>query len=369
MNKKKILFIIHLPPPIHGAAMMGKYIYESSLINENFDCYYINLSLAKKLQNIGKHNIKKLFTYIVLLKNIIKKIIKIKPTLCYVTPNARGKAFYKDFVVVMLLKVMQQQVIIHYHNKGVFINQNRIFENFLYKKFFKNLNVILLSEILYSDIQKYVKRKNIFICPNGIPEQRNNNFLKHRTTIFNILFLSNMMKEKGVWELLEACKRLKESGETFHCDFVGGWSDITKETFEIKLKEYKLDDCIVAHGSKYDKEKESFMIHADVFVFPTYYHNECFPLVLLEAMQYSIPCISTNEGAISEIIEHEKAGLIVEKKNSEMLFLAIKQFILNKELCIRMGEAGYIRFKANFTLDKFEKQMTKILQITISSFT
>ena len=34
----KVLFIMHMPPPVHGAAMMGKYIHESRVINEAFDC-------------------------------------------------------------------------------------------------------------------------------------------------------------------------------------------------------------------------------------------------------------------------------------------------------------------------------------------
>ncbi|KAA6333314.1 N-acetyl-alpha-D-glucosaminyl L-malate synthase [termite gut metagenome] len=367
MNKTKILFIIHLPPPIHGAAIMGQYIYNSELINKTFDCYYVNLTLAKNLQDINKGNFRKLFTFIGLLRKTIQQIRKINPEICYVTPNAKGRAFYKDFIIVTLLKVKNQKIIIHYHDKGISLNQNKIFDNFLYKIFFKNLNVILLSEILYNDIQKYVKRKNVFICPNGIPEKRNNNLLEQKNTIFNILFLSNMMKEKGVWEVLEVCKKLKEGGETFHCDFVGGWSDITKEAFEMKLKKYKLEDCIVAHGSKYDKEKESFMIHADVFVFPTYYHNECFPLVLLEAMEYGVPCISTSEGAIPEIIEHERTGFIIEKKNPIILANIIKELMHDEELCVEMGRAGNKRFKENFTLDKFEKRMMEILQTTISS--
>lgn len=52
--KPRILFILHLPPPVHGAAMMGQYIHDSKVINERFDCHYINLTTAKTLQDIGK---------------------------------------------------------------------------------------------------------------------------------------------------------------------------------------------------------------------------------------------------------------------------------------------------------------------------
>lgn len=226
-----------MPPPVHGAAMMGKYIHDSQVINQSFNCRYFNLTLAKNLQDIGKGGIRKLRDFIRQLRNIRQEVKAFRPTLCYVTPNAKGGAFYKDFVVVMMLKAMGQKVVVHYHNKGVVTRQDKALDNFLYKRFFKGLKVILLAEPLYKDICKYVKREDVFICPNGIPEQETTP-TKTAHEGFNILFLSNMMKEKGVWDLVEACRILKERGKKFHCHFVGKWSDITEKNFQQKLQEY-----------------------------------------------------------------------------------------------------------------------------------
>lgn len=52
--KNKIVFVLHMPPPVHGASMVGKYIHDSEIVNNNFDCKYFNLTLAKDLQDIGK---------------------------------------------------------------------------------------------------------------------------------------------------------------------------------------------------------------------------------------------------------------------------------------------------------------------------
>lgn len=168
--KPKILFIMHMPPPVHGAAMMGQYIHDSKVINEAFDCHYINLALAKELAEIGKGSIRKVSIFLHLLLIIYREVKKFNPDLCYVTPNAKGFAFYKDFLVVMGLKLMKCKVIIHYHNKGVSLRQDRFIDNLLYKAFFKNIKVILLANALYGDVCKYVDRKDVFICPNGIPE-------------------------------------------------------------------------------------------------------------------------------------------------------------------------------------------------------
>lgn len=161
---------MHMPPPVHGAAMVGQYIHDSKLVNEKFECHYINLTTAKNLQDIGKMGIRKLFNFIKLLKRIRKSLNEVQPTLVYVTPNACGGAFYKDFIVVQMIKSMGYEVIVHYHNKGVATRQNSLFDNILYKRFFKGIKVILLSECLYEDVKKYVRRKDVFVCPNGIPE-------------------------------------------------------------------------------------------------------------------------------------------------------------------------------------------------------
>lgn len=169
VNHTRLLCILHLPPPIHGAAMVGQYIKDSQLINSEFDCRYINLTTATSLTDIGKAGIKKVVAFLKLLRIIRHEVKQFKPEMVYITPNAKGGAFYKDFVVVSLLKSLGCKVIAHYHNKGVSSRQDSWLDNILYKKFFKNIKVILLGESLYQDIKKYVDRNDVYICPNGIP--------------------------------------------------------------------------------------------------------------------------------------------------------------------------------------------------------
>lgn len=166
----RILFILHMPPPVHGAAMVGQYIHDSKLIHSEFDCQYINLATAAGLEDVGKFKIKKLLPFYRLLRQIRHSVQSMKPQLVYITPNAQGGPFYKDFVVVMMLKRMGCRIVAHYHNKGVASRQDRWLDNQLYRRFFKGIKVILLGETLYQDIKKYVRREDVYICPNGIPE-------------------------------------------------------------------------------------------------------------------------------------------------------------------------------------------------------
>jgi glycosyltransferase involved in cell wall biosynthesis len=188
---------------------------------------------------------------------------------------------------------------------------------------------------------------------------------KTKSSVVRLLFLSNMMKTKGVFDLLEACSILDKKKVEFKCHYIGKWVEITEVAFNEEIKRKKLIRKVVAHGAKYGKEKEAFFIETDIFVFPTFYHNECFPLVILEAMQYGLPVISTNEGGITDIIKDGITGYIVEKQNPEELAMRIEELILNPELRIKLGKAGQEKFKKYYTLECFERRMCEIFNSLI----
>jgi len=179
--------------------------------------------------------------------------------------------------------------------------------------------------------------------------------------ILNILFLSNMMEEKGVWTLLDACRIIKSKGYRFRCRFVGKWSDISETAFQQRVCEAGLSEEVTAYGAKYGEEKQAFWEQADVFVFPTYYHNECFPLVLLEAMEQGVACISTREGGIPDIIEEGLTGYLIERQHAGLLAEKLICFMEHPERIREMGEAGREKFRREFTLDIFESRMQEIL--------
>lgn len=364
ISNPQILFVLHLPPPVHGAAMVGKYIRDSELINSEYDCRYINLTTAYSLEDIGRMSIKKLIAFAHLLKLIWYEVRVVKPDMVYVTPNAKGGPFYKDFIVVELLKLMGCKVVVHYHNKGVASRQDKWLDDKLYRIFYRKLKVILLSESLYSDVCKYVKRKDVFFCPNGISNNNSSNNIKtvgaNKQT--RLLFLSNLIESKGVFVLLDALQILNKKNVSFHCDIVGGETkEIDTKRFQDEVVKRGLSKVVFYHGKKYGDEKQMFLQNADVFVFPTFYDNECFPLVLLEAMRQGLPCVTTDEGGIADIVKDGVNGLICEKRNAQSLADRLLYLIQNESIREEMGRKGYERYIQLFTLDKFEKRLSMIL--------
>ena len=168
------------------------------------------------------------------LLRLISHIINHKIDLCYIAITSTGLAFFRDVIYISVLKLFNVKLVYHMHNKGVNSFQNNFFYHLCYKFIFRDVKVILLSKLLYSDIQKYVGINNFYICPNGIDNIKLG-FQRQSNAIPKLLFLSNLMRSKGVYDLLDACFQLKKKGVDFYCDYVGAEADITKEDIDNKI--------------------------------------------------------------------------------------------------------------------------------------
>ena len=179
----------------------------------------------------------------------------------------------------------------------------------------------------------------------------------------NLLFLSNLIPSKGVYVLLDACKMLMDRGVAFQCNFVGGESkEMDRRVFEQAVKERGLEGSVLYHGPKYGEEKEHYWSMADVFVFPTFYHNECMPLTILEAMQHGLPVVSTDEGAVPDMVVDGENGFVCRRKDVEGLAMALERLLLDEALRHRMGAEGYRIYQEKFTLQCFERRFVECLR-------
>lgn len=356
----KILFILHYPPPIHGAANVGLQIKESKIINETFNCEYINLGTSKTIEEIGREKIVKLFRYLKIFGKILKNMIFNRPDLCYLSMSAKFAPFYKDAALALLVRMFRVKLIYHFHNKGVSLNENLFFDDKLYRFTFRNSKVILLSKSLYPDVKKYVDKNQVYFCPNGMAETniQKTDTIKRKTV--ELLFLSNLIVSKGIFVMLEACKILKQKEFPFRCTFVGGAGDLDGKKFQSEIDKLNLSDRVVYLGKKFGDEKNKILADSDIFVHPTL--NDCFPLVLLEAMSAYLPVVSTYEGGIPDIIEDGVTGFIVPQRNVKALVDRLEILILDAPLRQKMGKAGRIKFENEFRLEKFEQKLNSILK-------
>lgn len=367
-RKPKVLFLLQLPPPVYGATVVNEYIRKSCIINEGFECHFVDLATNRKLQEVKKASFRKLFSLIKICFRVVWNLLGNKYSLCLVSLTASGPAFYKDLIIVGILKIFSVRIVYFFHNKGVEDASVTKINRYLYKFVFSNTRCILVSKFLYPDIKRYVRETDVFYCPLGIPlldTQGKKRDARRFVTPCRLLYLGNMMHQKGVFVLLEACKILKEQGCCFHCRFVGGWADISAVDFNDYVIKNDLADVATAGGPLFNQEKARAFEESDIFVFPTFYHYETFGLVNLEAMQYGLPIISTFEGGIPDVVLDGQTGFLVPQRDPKALADKLKILIDNEELRKKMGQSGEERYHEIFTVEKFESNMAMILREAI----
>ena len=355
--------MLHTPPPVHGAAIVGKMILDSVAINETFECRFINLSTSSTVESVGRFSLSKIGSVFNLRNRILVAISQFHPDLVYYTPSATGFAFWKDFFITQSIRRTATPLIFHFHNKGVATKQNMWLYDRAYRRFFSDAKVIILAESLYNDMKKYVSRNQLYICANGIADINRRGIVDRKQTVPILLFLSNLIQEKGVLVLLDACQQLVARREFFRCIIVGSETEeIDAVRIRHEIDNRGLNDVVEYMGRKYGAEKESIYAETSIFVFPTFYAKECFPIVLLEAMQHGLPCISTCEGGIADIVDDGITGLIVKRRNSNDLAEKISLLINNPTQCKKMGEAGRKKYEQFYSLGSFEECMINILK-------
>lgn len=367
MSKKpEVLFLLHLPPPVHGSSIVGMNIRDSKMINGHYEGRYLNLLASRSVAETGRLTIRKMLGFVSIFFKVAGTLIKSRPRLCYLAVSSTGAAMFKDLLLVMLLRLFRVRIVFHMHNKGVETYRKKPIHAFAYKLLFRKVTVILLSDLLYKDIHHFVSRDKIFICPNGIadpvppgilPEQKKS--LDERP--FNILFLSNLIESKGPYVLLEAMAILKSRGIRFAGHFIGGEGDVSATEFRQRITHLGLDASVTYHGKKYGEEKHVAFMDADIFAFPTYYPDECFPLVVLEAMSYALPVVSTFEGGVPDIVDDGTTGFIVPQQDVIQLADRLGQLAANELLRKSMGQAARSKYERLYTLPVFESTLVSIL--------
>lgn len=310
------------------------YYYYNS--NHKKDIELIPFSLSRStFININQSFIHRIiygFKDYVKLFREFKKIIKNeKFDVIHITSSA-SIGLLKDLYLIYYAHLFKVKTIIHFHFGRIpELKKKNNWEWKLLKYVInKSDRVIVMDKFSYQTLINE-NFNNISNIPNPISPETLDLINKNKNIKVkenSILFVGHVVKTKGIYELVEACKNI----HGISVKMIGYVTEEIRNTL-FKAAGSDSDIWLEITGEQPFENIISEMLSCDIFILPTY--TEGFPNVILESMACGCAVISTTVGAIPEMLEDDqsgKYGLLIRPQNIQELQDAINLLIVNRNL-------------------------------------
>ena len=174
------------------------------------------------------------------------------------------------------------------------------------------------------------------------------------------LFIGRLLKEKGIFEFVQAAKLVKKIYPDTQFTVLGAIDHHNLGA----LQQTELDALIssnIIHYPGYVDNIKDWIVDSHVFVLPSY--REGVPRSTQEAMAIGRAVITTDVPGCRETVINKQNGFIVPKWNSEALAEKMIYFIENPGQILLMGAASYEIAKEKFDANVVNKRLIKFLEV------
>lgn len=324
----KILLMGPMPPKYTGQAVAFSNVVRSLNNNKNI-ITVVNISEANTI-------LKGLRTCL----EIIKYVLFTKFEAVYFTCSRSFIGSIRDVLLLLLLRIRKSNVVNHLHGADFadfYDSQNRIYQSILtysYKRV--NMSIVLLDEM-----------KNQFSCFPwmnicAIHNGYDSNFdslpsIKETKDSIQLIYISNIMESKGIIYLLDAYYTFIKENKNLDIKLIIAGSPIgdylsNEKQIAVKfLDKYnkikaEYPTKIEYNGVIVGEEKINTLWESDIFILPTFYPTEAFPISIIEAMRAGNYIISTDHNYISNIISPLN-GVLIKTRSEKAISDAIEQVV------------------------------------------
>jgi len=257
----------------------------------------------------------------------------------------------------IICKILKPKLkLVYTIHDSIFVKSWGFFKLFI-NRMFVNMNIAISDEILNDCVKNNLKVIKIY---NGIDTKKwkqahskNNSF-----SIINVARISYYKKGHDV--LIKALKECKNKGLKFICNFVGEAEENIEYPFE-NLK-HLIDNLELTEEIKFLGNRDDIpelLAQSDLFILPSRY--EGMPIALLEAMASRLPIIASNISGSSDLIKHQKNGLLFESENHVDLAEKISYLYEHREEMELLAQNAF-EYVQNFDISMMVKKTWNLYQ-------
>ena len=210
-------------------------------------------------------------------------------------------------------------------------------------------SIVAISSYTAREIARFAKVP-VDVIPYTLPFAEGESKARlPRSGGFQVLFVGRLVERKGVKHLIKAIALMPpELGARLVV--IGDGPE--RMVLEGGIRDSGLGARVDFRGRVSDEELRAAYATSDVLVLPSILDargdTEGLGVVLLEAMSYAVPVVASDIGGITDIVEHNKSGLLVPPGDAAALAEALEQLARDASLARRLGSAGEQRVRSAF---------------------
>lgn len=367
--KKKVLLVSPLGENLTG----GIISWTKNIINYYQDsAKEVELSLLDSSSNeqvlTGDGLFKRirvgLKNYLPLYKEYKKELKRNKYDAIHICTSA-SLGLVRDLLLANASKNNGAKTIVHMHFGRIpVIMKTKGWERKLLLKLLGIIDcVVVMDHGSFNSLKEY-GFENVFYLPNPFSSEVLDEIESKREIKRiprKIVYAGHVLETKGVFELVEACRGIKD----IKLEIIG---KITNNTIREKLITIAGDDYenwLTITGNKPHEIVITEMLSCSVFVLPSY--TEGFPNVILESMACGCPIVSTTVGAIPEMLNFDSAsacGICVAPKDVKGLRVAINRMLEDQDFAHYCADNAKKRVKQLYSMPIVWNQLVGIWKHT-----
>jgi len=318
-KKTRVLFLVQLPPPLHGASTMNQSVYNAISSDSQFETRLISLNFAHDLADLQKVRFGKVVKAFTILFKLIWQLLYFRPNTVYFSMVPLNFVLIRDAVYLLIIKLLlpKGKYVLHFHLSGLIKFAERWKLKGFYQFLFRRCIVIHLTEGLVKQeiIPLKLKNTKVVVAPNWVEEIQEKDY-DFKKSSNSILFFSNLIPSKGYDKVFDAFCKLAKTCHNLTLTIAG--NPVRKDFFEdllLKKNQVEFSNRIRILGSMSGKDKMQLFLESSIFVLPS--EMEYFPLVVLEAMMAKTPVITTGRENLDTIFVDNESIIFLDSLEVE----------------------------------------------------
>ena len=331
---------------------------------------FIDRLLTRAMNDMERVTPRKLLRLAAVVVRIVWARVAHGAGVLYYSPSgASRRPVVRDVLILGATRWMFRRTILHFHASGLgelYPSLSRPLRWCFRHALFGPDVAIRISENCPDDA-RVVAAHHVVSVSNGVPDLAVGTHAAARRAaegVPRVLFVGTLRESKGIEVLIGAAGLLAAEGVAFRLCLMGDFiSDDFASRCRQAIERAAISDRVDLLGVLEGEAKVDEFARASVFCTATYFEAESSPVVIIEAMQFTLPVVATRWRGIPDLVADGESGLLVPTRDVAALAGALRDILADPALRLRLGAAGRARYEAHHSPAIFHEGMARVFDL------